>query len=115
MDFMNTSNSLTFAALADPTRLSIVAMLAERGELAASDIGSAFNCTASAVSQHLKVLRKAGLARMQKRGRQRVYSLNPAPMAEAQQWLQERTNLWNTRLDVMEAYIADQHHKKEKV
>jgi DNA-binding transcriptional ArsR family regulator len=110
---MNVSSSTTFAALAEPTRLSIIDMLASRGELAASDISKAFSCTPSAISQHLKVLREAGLARMQKRGQQRVYSLNPTPITEAGLWLQERTNQWNARLDAMETYMTEQTNKKE--
>lgn len=111
---MDTSNTITFAALAEPTRLSIVAMLAKNGELAASDISQAFRATPSAISQHLKILREAGLTRMQKHGRQRLYSLNPKPMAEAEQWLHERTSQWNARLDAMEAHIEKQRTQQEE-
>lgn len=110
---MEMSNSTIFAALAEPTRLNIVDMLAKRGELAASEISKMFDTTPSAISQHLKVLREAGLARVTKRGQQRVYSLDATTITNAQQWLQQRTNQWNARLDAMEAYIAQQN-KQEK-
>ena len=87
--------------------------LGSSGEDCFSEISRAFNCSPSAISQHLKVLRQAGLAHMRKRGQQRIYSLNPVPMVEAQQWLQQRTIQWNARLDTMEAYIAEQNDKKE--
>ena len=111
---MDVSNSIVFTALADPTRLSIIDMLAKRGALAASEISRRFDSTPSAISQHLKVLREAGLTHVTKRGQRRVYSLDPAKMTEAQRWLQERTNQWNARLDTMESYIEQQKHKEEK-
>ncbi|HSX28370.1 MAG TPA: metalloregulator ArsR/SmtB family transcription factor [Candidatus Saccharimonadales bacterium] len=110
---MDASDSIIFAALAEPTRLSIVDMLAKRGELAASEISKMFNSTPSAISQHLKVLRESGLAHVTKRGQQRVYSLDTDKITEAQQWLQERTSQWNARIDAMEVYIAQQN-KEEK-
>lgn len=102
---MNNINTITFAALAEPTRLSIIDALAQRGELAASDISDMFKSTPSAISQHLKVLRNARLVVVKKRAQQRIYALDSAPMLEAEQWLQTRLSQWNKRLDAMEAYI----------
>ena len=108
---MNATNIATFAALAEPTRLSIVDMLARRGELSASDISNVFTSSPPAISQHLKVLREAGLVTVQKRAQQRIYRLEPASMVEAQQWLSGRLAQWNTRLDAMEAYISNQKER----
>ncbi|WP_223693684.1 ArsR/SmtB family transcription factor [Leifsonia poae] len=102
---MSTDQVVVFAALADPTRLSIVDLLAQRGELSAGDIGRVFTSSASAVSQHLKVLREAGLVLVQKRAQQRIYRLDPATIVAAEQWLAGRTRQWNSRLDAMETYI----------
>ena len=76
---------LDFAALADPTRQHIVKLLA-KGERSAGDIASRFELTPPAVSQHLKVLREAGLVHVRPLKQQRLYSLNRqslADMAEA--------------------------------
>jgi DNA-binding transcriptional ArsR family regulator len=102
---VSTSQAIVFSALADQTRLTIVDLLAQRGELSASDISAVFSSTASAISQHLKVLREAGLVLVTKQGQRRIYQLNTAAIDETERWLHLRTRQWNTRLDAMEALI----------
>ncbi|HEX3081778.1 MAG TPA: metalloregulator ArsR/SmtB family transcription factor [Candidatus Saccharimonadia bacterium] len=94
-----------FSALAEPTRLSIIDMLAARGELSAGEIAHAFTSSAAAISQHLKVLREARLVVVKKQAQQRRYQLNPAQMAELESWLHARTAQWNGRLDSMSDYL----------
>ena len=77
-----------FSALADPTRRQIIELLAGRGELSATEISDRFAMTAPAISQHLKVLREAQLVRMEKRGQQRIYRLDPGAMTEFEVWVQ---------------------------
>ncbi len=108
MAVMSATPSTTFTALAEPTRLHIVDMLAERGQLSASDISGAFETTPSAISQHLKTLRQAGLVTVERRAQQRIYRLDAAPMTQAQQWLQARLARWNHRLDALEALIEQE-------
>ena len=108
---MEATKATTFAALAEPTRLSIIDMLARRGELSASDISIVYSSSPSAISQHLKVLREAGLVTMHKRAQRRIYRLEPTALAEAQQWLSGRMAQWNTRLDAMETYINTEQRK----
>jgi len=110
---MKATRTATFAALAEPTRMSIIDMLARRGELSASDISIVFSSSPSAISQHLKVLREAGLVTMQKRAQQRIYRLEPTSLAEAQQWLSSRMAQWDTRLDAMEAFINKTSRKEQ--
>lgn len=93
-----------FAALADPTRMSIIDMLARLGELSASDISAAFDSTASAISHHLKVLREAGLVVMQKRAQQRIYQLDTQAMSGLEMWINTRTTQWNDRLGALDRY-----------
>ena len=76
-----------FTALAEPTRRTIIEMLAEKGELSATDISDQFDSSPPAISQHLKVLREAKLVRMEKRSRQRIYQINPSAMQELGQWM----------------------------
>lgn len=102
---MNTIQPALFAALADPTRLGIIDLLAQAGELSASQISSKFGSTASAISQHLKVLREAGLVLMQKRAQKRIYQLDTAHMAEIKEWIEVRTRQWDSRLDSLDTYI----------
>jgi DNA-binding transcriptional ArsR family regulator len=99
------SPTSAFAALADPTRAAIVELLAREGELAAGEIGAEFPTSASAVSQHLKVLREAGLVTVEKRGQQRVYQLNVAALGAVEAWLSDRARQWHARVDALAAYI----------
>jgi DNA-binding transcriptional ArsR family regulator len=78
--------SSTFEVLAEPTRRQIVAFLSE-GEAPVGEIASQFNSTVSAVSQHLKVLRDAGVVVVRRQAQQRFYALNSAALAEAAAWL----------------------------
>ena len=86
-------------------------MTSNSGELSASDISSAFDSTPSAISQHLKVLREAHLITMHKRAQYRMYRLESTSMAEAEQWLNSRLQLWNDRIDTMETYIKNTKEK----
>ena len=93
-----------FAALADPTRRSIVEMLGER-PLSAGEVGAAFSASAPAISQHLKVLREADVLRMEKRAQQRIYRLNPQAMQEVQSWAAHMAQLWQRRFDALDALL----------
>ncbi|WP_300295349.1 metalloregulator ArsR/SmtB family transcription factor [Ferrovibrio sp.] len=90
-----------FTALADPTRRQIVELLG-RGERAAGEIAEGFAISAPAVSQHLKVLREAGLVRVRVDGQRRIYELNPSGLAEIDAWLDRVRRFWAPRLDILE-------------
>ena len=81
---MTVSRSLD--ALGDPNRRQIIAFLAG-GEAPVSEIAGEFNVSIAAISQHLKVLRQAGLVRVRAAAQQRFYALEPAALAEAATWL----------------------------
>jgi DNA-binding transcriptional ArsR family regulator len=83
-----------FAALADPTRLRIVELLADR-EMAAGDIARRFDMTAPAVSQHLKILRNAELIRVRTDAQRRIYTLEPRGLADLDAWLARYRHFWN--------------------
>lgn len=97
-----------FTALAEPTRRSIMEMLAANGNLAASDIYRKFKASPPAISQHLKVLRSANLVRVEKRAQKRIYYVNPGPMKELEQWIKRFTADWQERHDRLEAILKDQ-------
>lgn len=77
---------LSLLALADPTRRRIVELLA-REEYTAGEIVKEFDLSAPAISQHLKLLRAASLLKVVAEGQRRVYSVNPAGLAELDAWL----------------------------
>ncbi|HEX3551590.1 MAG TPA: metalloregulator ArsR/SmtB family transcription factor [Candidatus Elarobacter sp.] len=87
---------MAFAALADPTRRRIVEMLAQR-ELRAGEIARRFDMTAPAVSQHLRLLRDAGLVRVRRDAQRRIYALDPSGLAELDAWLARYRALWTDR------------------
>ncbi|WP_233828832.1 ArsR/SmtB family transcription factor [Paraburkholderia sp. ZP32-5] len=90
----------TFGALANPIRRHILEMLLG-GPRAAGEIASAFAVNRPAISEHLQVLRLAGLITEEARGRQRVYHLNTQPLSELSQWLHPFESYWGQRLDAL--------------
>ena len=93
------------AALADPTRRGIVALLAA-GEVAAGELAAHFPVSRPAVSRHLRVLREAGLVGVRVEGQRRLYALDPRPLAELDAWLAPYRRLWAQRLDALDTEIA---------
>jgi DNA-binding transcriptional ArsR family regulator len=91
-------------ALADPTRLRIVELLAD-GERSAGEIASHFDTARPGVSRHLRVLREHGLVQARAEGQRRVYSLDPAPLAELDAWLERYRGFWTNRLDALDTEI----------
>ncbi len=89
------------AALADPTRRRIVEMLAA-GEKPAGEIVAEFSMSAPAISQHLKVLREAGLVTVRSHGQQRIHSLDTRGLDAIGAWLERTRSFWSGRLDALE-------------
>jgi DNA-binding transcriptional ArsR family regulator len=88
-------------ALADPTRRQIVEMLSRR-EHASGEIADGFAISAPAVSQHLKVLREAGLVQVRVEAQRRIYTIDPQGLAEIEAWLDRVRRFWSGRLDALE-------------
>jgi DNA-binding transcriptional ArsR family regulator len=101
-------------AIADPTRRRIVELLAER-ERSSGELVKEFDLSAPAISQHLNVLRDAGLVVTRAEGQTRIQSLNPAGFDELEAWLQRTRNFWSQRLDALERELkADDERNKRK-
>jgi DNA-binding transcriptional ArsR family regulator len=91
----------SLAAIADPTRRKIVELLARR-ERTSGELVAAFDLSAPAISQHLNILRDAGLVTTRADGQSRIQALNPAGFDELEAWLQKTRSLWSGRLDALE-------------
>ena len=100
-----------FYALADPTRRKILELLAKHGQLPASEIYSQFTASPPAISQHLKVLREAGLVKMEKHAQQHLYQVNPQAMLEVEDWSKQVTQLWTRRLDKLDEILKVEKEK----
>ncbi len=98
-------------ALADPNRRRIVEMLAGK-ELASGEIGTAFDISAPAISQHLKVLKEANIVTVRVDGQRRIYALDPRGFGEIDQWLSSVRRFWIPRLDELERQM--ERHKAEE-
>ena len=97
-----------FKALGVESRIRIIELLKERGALSVNDIADVLGITASAVSQHLKVLLASGLVTRRKAGRFRYYRANPGALREVRDWTEQYRRSWEARLD----RLADQLARK---
>lgn len=96
-----------FAALADPTRRHLVLALAADGEQNFGDLAARFEMSRPAVSQHLKVLREAGIVAVRRDAQRRIYRLDEQGLADVEGWLRRVRHYWNPRLDQLERVLAD--------
>ena len=105
---MQLSQSLTqtFAALGDPTRLAILTRLASQGDLTVQEIATPFAMSLPAVSQHLKVLERAGLIAREREGQKRPCRLNVERLAETARWFEHTRAAWEARFDRLEQFLA---------
>jgi DNA-binding transcriptional ArsR family regulator len=109
----NDQLSLTFAALADPTRRAILARLAEDGEVTVNDLAEPFSFSVQAVSKHLKVLERAGLVTRGRTAQLRPSRLEGAPLREAADWLDQYREIWEGRLDRLARHLHDMQRKAD--
>ncbi|MFH8385721.1 ArsR/SmtB family transcription factor [Kitasatospora sp. NPDC018058] len=86
-----------FSALANPVRRKLLERL-QGGPRAAGELAGDFELSRPAVSEHLAVLRGAGLVREEPRGRHRYYHLEPGPLAEVEEWLHPFEQYWRQRM-----------------
>lgn len=97
----------TFAALADPTRRAILAMLLE-DDMAVTDVAEPFQMSLAAISKHLGVLSAAGLISQEKRGRVKWCKLEPDALRSAAVWMQGFGQIGGIDFDAFEAFLDQQ-------
>jgi DNA-binding transcriptional ArsR family regulator len=114
MTINKNSLSLTFAALADPTRRKILAILAE-GERTVTQLAEPFDISQPAISKHLKVLERAGLIERGREAQWRPARLQATPLKEASDWVEQYRQHWEESFDRLGAYLRNmQTEEREK-
>lgn len=103
--------SITFAALADPTRRAILARLA-RGETSVGELARPFAMSGPAVTKHLKVLERAGLISRGRAAQQRPARLEPEALKAATAWLDAYRRFWEGKFDDLDTYLKELQHKE---
>lgn len=103
----------SIAAIADPTRRRIVELLAQR-ERTAGELVDEFEMSAPAISQHLKVLREAGLVTVRADGQSRIQALNPDGFDDLEGWLENMRSVWSRRLDALERELRAEDEANAK-
>lgn len=101
-----------FAALADPTRRSILTRLAE-GEATVGELAEPFPVSLPAISRHLKVLERAGLIVRDREAQWRRSRMQAEPLDEAMEWMQSRKQAWESRMDRLEAHLRTKGEQDE--
>jgi DNA-binding transcriptional ArsR family regulator len=96
-----------FIALADPARLDIVRRLAE-GAKTAGDLAQPYKISRPAISRHLRVLREAGIAKAEVRGREWWYTIDTTGIEDMEKWLEEVRLMWRDALQSLKDYVEDQ-------
>ncbi|WP_432798007.1 ArsR/SmtB family transcription factor [Poriferisphaera sp. WC338] len=103
----------TFAALADPTRRSILTRLTE-GDCSVSELAEPHEMSLPAISKHLRVLERAGLVEQHKQGRIRRCHLQAAPLKSAATWVETYRIFWENQFDSLERFLEGQSKNKPK-
>lgn len=98
--------SLTFAALADPTRRAILARLSA-GDATVNEIAAPFEMSLPAVSKHLKVLEAAGLITRSRTAQWRPCHLEAAPLKDANRWISDYRRFWDASFDRLDDYVRE--------
>jgi DNA-binding transcriptional ArsR family regulator len=100
-------------AIADPTRRRIVELLAVR-ERTAGELVKEFDMSAPAISQHLNVLREAGLVTTRAEGQSRIQTLNVGGLDDLEAWLEKTRSVWSRRLDALERELRAEDEANER-
>ena len=104
--------STTFAALADPTRRAILARLIS-GECSVTALAEPFDMSLPAVSKHLHVLERAGLISRGREAQWRPCRLEAGPIKQVADWTERYREIWEGRLNRLDAYLKTLHPKEK--
>jgi DNA-binding transcriptional ArsR family regulator len=104
--------SVTFAALADPTRRAILARLA-LGEATVTELAAPFAMSLPGISKHLKVLQRAGLIEQGRQAQWRPCRLVPEPLRDVSDWVGQYRRHWEASFERLDAYLRDLQNKQQ--
>jgi DNA-binding transcriptional ArsR family regulator len=99
-----------FAAVANASRREVLGLLLDGGPQPVQELAGHFDMRRPSLSEHLKILKDAGLVVERKAGRQRLYSLRPEPLREVADWLTPYERFWRGRLAVLRDLLDEQHN-----
>ena len=105
------SAQATFHALADPTRRAVLDLL-RAGAQPAGQIAELFPVSRPAISKHLRQLRKARLVVEHRRGRHRLYQLNPEPLKAVDSWLEHYRRFWQMNLASLKTFVENEYARE---
>ena len=101
-----------FAALADPMRRSLLVNLAEHSPRTATQLAQGYPITRQGILKHLTILEDAGLVDVHQAGREKRYTLTPAPLEELEQWIDNIGAKWDERLLRLKTWLEDEQTDK---
>ncbi|MCP1451783.1 ArsR/SmtB family transcription factor [Priestia megaterium] len=101
-----------FQAIADPTRRKVLELLSEK-ELPISEITSHFSISRTAIVKHLHILSEADLVHGQKKGREKVYHLQPEALKEVQDWLSYYEQFWTNKLSILQHIVERDEERNQ--
>jgi DNA-binding transcriptional ArsR family regulator len=104
--------SVTFAALADPTRRAILARLSQ-GEASVTELAKPFDLSLPGISKHLKVLQRSGLITQSRNAQWRPCRLEGARLKEAADWVGEYRRFWDESFERLDEYLAEVQKEKK--
>ena len=102
-----------FEAVAEPTRRSLLDLLASRDRSAGELVDAFPSLTQPAVSRHLRILRESQLVDVRAEGARRLYSLRPEALSQFDDWLDHYRRFWAGRLDALERHLDGRHDAGE--
>jgi DNA-binding transcriptional ArsR family regulator len=96
-----------FAALGDPTRLAVVRRLCATGPQSIAQLSTGSDVTRQAITKHLIALADAGLVRDTRRGRERIFELEPRRLAAARSWIDQISLEWDSAIERLRKFVED--------
>jgi DNA-binding transcriptional ArsR family regulator len=101
-----------FAALASPTRRELLRLLRDEGQQPVQELAARFAMRRPSISEHLQVLRQAGLVSERKQGRQRYYHLEAAPLMIIEEWLAPYEQFWRNKLGQLSQLLEEENSRE---
>jgi DNA-binding transcriptional ArsR family regulator len=100
--------SPVFNALGDPNRLRIVTRLCDGGPCSTSQVTQAVPVSRQAATKHLLLLEAVGLVSSDRKGRERIWRIEPGPLIDASDYLTTLSRRWDNAIDRLRAYVEDE-------